>query len=42
MSVVANFPASVDLVIMQINDHVNLRLISQLIDRTSRVLPEIS
>ena len=37
-SVIANLPAPVELVIAQVDDHVKMRLISQLINSISRIL----
>ena len=37
-SVIANLPAPVELIIKQVDDHVKMRLISQLINETSTVL----
>ena len=41
VSVIAKAPAPVELVIMQVDDHVKMRLISQLIDEISRVLQKL-
>ena len=37
-SVIANLPAPVELVIAQVDDHVKMRLISQLINSISRII----
>ena len=37
-SVIANLPAPVELVIAQVDEHVKMRLISQLINSISRIL----
>ena len=41
MPAVANFPAPVELVITQVDDHVKIRLTSQLINGISRVLQKL-
>ena len=41
MSVISNLPASVELVITQLDDHVKMRLTSQLINGISRVLQKL-
>ena len=41
VSVIANLPAPVELVITQVDDHVKMRLTSQLIKGISRVLQKL-
>ena len=41
VSVIANFPAPAELLITQIDDYVKMRLISQWINRISRVLQKL-
>ena len=41
VSVIANLPAPVELVITQVDDHVKMRLTSQLINGISRVLQKL-
>ena len=41
VSAVSNFPTPVELVITQVDDHVKMRLISQLINGISRVLQKL-
>ena len=41
VSIIANLPAPVELVITQDDDHVKMRLTSQLINGISRVLPKL-
>ena len=41
VSVIANVPSLVQLVMMQVDDHVEIRLISQLIISISRVLQKL-
>ena len=41
VSAISNFPTPVELVITQVDDHVKMRLISQLINGISRVLQKL-
>ena len=41
MSVISNVPAPVELVITQVYDYVKIRLISQLVKDTTRVLQKL-